>query len=119
MTVIKVTFEHIPSMMLRDRRQLLCVFYKFSGFILSVPVSLLWDHLCYTFSKILYLIIINCGSQNRTGLAGLTRNWAYVRFGAASSCTSIPSCVTPINFSYSKNTLFNIPDYIIRKLFFR
>jgi len=34
---------------------------------------------------------------------------------AASSCTSIPSCATPINFSYSKNTLFNIPDYIIRK----
>jgi len=34
---------------------------------------------------------------------------------AASSCTSIPYCATPISFSYSKNTLLNIPDYIIRK----
>jgi len=40
-------------------------------------------------------------------------------FEVASSCTSIPSCATPIIFSYSKNILSNIPDYIIRKSFFR
>ena len=43
--------------------------------------------------------------------------WTFttVRKKAASSCTSIPSCATPISFSYTKNTLLNISDYIIRK----
>jgi len=46
-----------------------------------------------------------------------TVEWCFYR--AASSYISIPSCTTPINFSYYKNTIFNIPDYIIQKSFSR